>query len=482
MPSLRKPAVACAALLLLGGAAAASFQLDTPQHVLDAARDLAYDSMALYEGNRSGHTPGKLSELDPMDDGPYWWWHGAVFLSAYVDYWARTGDATYAKVVAEGLLAQKGEGADYYPSEQRALMSNHHQCSWAVAAMLAAESEMASPAKPDWLRLAQNAFDMQAARFEFEEKPLGENYNCGGGLRSDIDSRAISFYRKDTLANTCFMNLGARLAKFTGNETYAKYSERAWNWMWNIEYIDHQTYAVYYGAAMNHNCTGMAKQRYSGSASWLTEGAAFMYNFTKGSPIWKERTEKLTSATLSHFFPSDVAVETTCEILREGGASCYGDLTAYKGQLVRSMATTARVAPFTAGDALPRLKKSAAAAVSQCTGGSTGRRCGFGWAARNYTEPQSPGLLEQAHVLSAVSALVEERPRSASAGGGGGGSGGASGSGSGSGSGTGSGSGSGSGDKGGEKGGEKNAGVYARASVGLVAMASVAGWAALLLL
>ncbi|KAL8364674.1 hypothetical protein RB595_003788 [Gaeumannomyces hyphopodioides] len=310
MSALRKPATACAALFLLGGAAAASFQLDTPQHALDAARDLAYDGMALYEGNRTGHTPGKLSELDPWTT-------------------ARSGGGT-----------------------------------------------------------AQNVFDVQAARFEFEEKPLGQNYNCGGGLHSDIDTRGIGFHRKDTLANTCFLNLGARLAKFTGNETYAKYSERVWDWLWNIEYVDHQTYAVYYGAPMNQNCASMAKQQYSGSAAWLTEGAAFMYNFTKGSLTWKQRTEKLTSATLSFFFPSDVAVEPECETRRAGGASyCSGELAAYKGQLVRSLATAARVAPFTTGAALPRLKKSAAAAVSQCTGGSTGRRCGFNWAAGNYTDP-----------------------------------------------------------------------------------------------
>lgn len=85
------------------------------------------------------------------------------------------------------------------------------------------------------------------------------------------------------MANTCFLNLGARLAKFTGNETYAKYSERVWDWLWDIEYIDHKTYAVYWGASMTHNCTSIAKQQYSGSAAWLTEGAAFMYNFVSAA-------------------------------------------------------------------------------------------------------------------------------------------------------------------------------------------------------
>lgn len=193
---------------------------------------------------------------------------------------------------------------------------------------------------------------------------------------------------------------------------------------------------------------------------------------TKGtSAAWKERTEKLTTATLSFFFPADVAVELGCEVEHWGGASsCSGELVAYKGQLVRALATAAQVAPFTAEAALPRLRKSAAAAVSQCTGGPTGRRCGFGWAAGNYTDPRSPGLLEQAHVLSAVSALVLERPGTASggadgaAGGGGGGGGG----------------GSGEGESG--KGGDKNAGVCVRGGGGLVLVVSVALWATMLLL
>lgn len=202
MVGLPKPMRAAAyAALLLGGcptsAAVTNFQLDTPQHVLDAARDLAYEGMALYEGNRSGHTPGKLSELDPMDDGPYWWWHGSVFFSAYAEYWRRTGDPTYNGVVAEALLAQAGEDSDYQPRAQRAYTANAHQCSWALGAMIAAEGKMpTTPDKPDWLRLAQNVFDVQAARFEFEEKPLGRNYNCGGGLRTDIDTRGIAFYSK----------------------------------------------------------------------------------------------------------------------------------------------------------------------------------------------------------------------------------------------------------------------------------------------
>lgn len=81
------------------------------------------------------------------------------------------------------------------------------------------------------------------------------------------------------MANGCFFNMGARLARFTGNATFADYSEETWNWMTGVGFIDTETWAVYDGADAESNCTDIAKAQWSYNAAILTQGAAFMYNF-----------------------------------------------------------------------------------------------------------------------------------------------------------------------------------------------------------
>jgi hypothetical protein len=86
------------------------------------------------------------------------------------------------------------------------------------------------------------------------------------------------------LSNACFFNMGARLARFTGNSTFAKTSEDTWDWLTNIGFVDNETWAVYDGAHVDHNCTDISKVQFSANAAMLTQGAAFMYNFVSFLP------------------------------------------------------------------------------------------------------------------------------------------------------------------------------------------------------
>ncbi|EFY93809.1 Glycosyl hydrolase family 76 [Metarhizium acridum CQMa 102] len=45
-------------------------------------------------------------------------------------------------------------------------------------------------------------------------------------------------------ANGCFFNTGIRLARYTNNDTYAKYTEETWDWIWEVKYIDHESWLV----------------------------------------------------------------------------------------------------------------------------------------------------------------------------------------------------------------------------------------------
>lgn len=86
------------------------------------------------------------------------------------------------------------------------------------------------------------------------------------------------------IANGCFFNIGARLARYTGNETYAKHAEETWEWLWGVNYIDNEKWLVYDGGHVGKNCTDINKATFSYNAAILIQGAAFMYNFVSPWP------------------------------------------------------------------------------------------------------------------------------------------------------------------------------------------------------
>ncbi len=83
------------------------------------------------------------------------------------------------------------------------------------------------------------------------------------------------------IANGCFFNIGARLARYTGNETYADWADKTWDWLWNVNYIDHDSWHVYDGAHVEANCTDINKATFSYNAGVMLQGAAFMYNYVR---------------------------------------------------------------------------------------------------------------------------------------------------------------------------------------------------------
>lgn len=87
--------------------------------------------------------------------------------------------------------------------------------------------------------------------------------------------------------------------------------------------------------------------------------------------------------------------------------TCTTDMLSFKGYVHRWMATTTQLAPFTYDQITSVLKTSTAAAIRQCTGGTTGRQCGFGWWSGTFDG--SVGAGQQMNVLGAVSSLLVDR-------------------------------------------------------------------------
>jgi mannan endo-1,6-alpha-mannosidase len=204
------------------------YNVDTPENIKKTAKTLAEDMWAFYEPEWEGKEPGILPGPPDSGRGNYYWWQGGALMGTYMDYWHYTGDDSYNDEVTKGMLAQVGDYNDYQPVEYYYTLGNDDQAFWGMSAMLAAEIKFPDPPedKPQWLALAQAVWVTQA-------NPERHDEFCNGGLRWQIPEllNRVNNY-KNTISNGCFFNLGARLARYTGNETYAKHAEETWNWLW----------------------------------------------------------------------------------------------------------------------------------------------------------------------------------------------------------------------------------------------------------
>lgn len=327
--------------------------------IKNAASTIAHDMMGVYTGNRLGDIPGSLPD-------PYYWWEAGAMFGTMVNYWYYTGDTTYNDITFEALLFQVGPLENYLPLNETKTEGNDDQCFWALSAMSAAETNFHNPPKsrPQWLALAQAVFNSQASRWD--------SSSCGGGLRWQIFPFNKGYNYKNTISNGCFFNLGARLARYTGNDTYAEWAEKTWNWMISVGLVNNEHHV--YDGIDSKNCHEVNHIQWTYNAGVLLLGAANLYNYTNGSDLWGFRTWGLLQG-LEVFFRNSIMEEVACESV----AACNVDELSFKAYLSRWMAATTKIAPFTYDTIMSYLRPSAAAAANQCSGGPSGTMCGISW-------------------------------------------------------------------------------------------------------
>jgi mannan endo-1,6-alpha-mannosidase len=350
--------------LLVQSAAALTVDTDssgmaTLDSIKTAASTVAKGLMKFYTGNNPGDIPGILPS-------PYFWWEAGGMFMTMVDYYHYTGDSTYNNITSQALLFQTGPDHDYMPPNQTKNEGNDDQGFWGMAAMLAAETNFPNPPKdqPQWLALAQAVFNEMASRWD--------TTSCGGGLRWQIFTFNNGFTYKNSIANGCFFNLGARLARYTGNDTYAQWAEKIWEWEQSVGFIDSK-YNIYDGASLTQNCTVIDRLQWSYNAGIFLHGAANMYNYTEGSTLWKDRTAAVLANTDIFFANGTVMEEQACE----QGNTCDTDQLSFKAYFSAWLASTSILAPFTSTTIAPLLASSAKAAALQCSGPNN--VCGFKW-------------------------------------------------------------------------------------------------------
>ena len=207
------------------------------------------------------------------------------------------------------------------------------------------------------------------------------------GLQLQVSHRPSSRAHADTLrqsiANGAFFQISARLARYTGNNTYLDWANKIWDWTTGIGLIDN-IYNVFDGSDELINCTRVDHHQWTYNVGVFLYGAAVLQNYTNGSDVWWTRTNGLLDATSTFFSPFPNATGIMFEAQCELDNSCNVDQLSKKAYLARWLAGTSLMAPNTAGKVGALLKASAAGAAAACTGGSDGRTCGFRWYTGSY--------------------------------------------------------------------------------------------------
>ena len=315
-----------------------------------------------------------------------------------------TGDTRWNDVAEEGLLFQVGPNNDYMPPNQTMTEGNDDQGFWGMAVMSAAEHNFQNPPddKPQWLALAQAVFNTQAARWEKQD--------CGGGLRWQIFTWNNGYNYKNSISQACFFNIAARLARYTGNQSYADWAEQTWNWMVETGLLDLKSYYIYDGMHVE-NCSSITPYQWTYNAGAFLQGAAAMYNYsTRAAQVetWRERIDGLLNGS-QVFFTGDnknIMTEVACEPVD----LCDLDQQSFKAYLSRWMAATTKWAPWTYGRIKPLLESSAIAATATCTGGDNGRMCGLKWNTQKWDGSTGAGQQMAAMEVVLANTIEEARP------------------------------------------------------------------------
>lgn len=363
-----------------------------------AARTYAYGLMELYKNNATG-TPTQDLGIWPQ---PHYWWEGGAAWGGLIEYTQFSGDESHVKTLQQALTANYGPDNDFILSYRKSQTGNDDQAFWALAVMSALEYQFpdADSAPADYLEVAVNAFNNIVGRWD--------TTSCDGGLKWQIyPENAYGYNYKNSISNGCTFALGARLARYTGNQTYADWAEKIYDWTKSVGLIT-DSYEVFDGTDDKTNCATVADEtQWTYNNAMFLHGSAFMYDVTNGASVWKDRTSGfLSHAELLFFSPvtkDNIMYEWACET-GESGRTCNLDQQSFKAYLSRFMAKTAAVAPFTKDAITKYLTASAVGAAKSCSGGDDKSTCGSKWYTGSWDG--TSGVGQQLAALEVTQALL----------------------------------------------------------------------------
>ncbi|KAK0867850.1 hypothetical protein LTR87_014448 [Friedmanniomyces endolithicus] len=345
---------------------------------------------------------------------PWFWWLSGAGWTALIDYTAYTNDTTYVSDMHTALSQNLGSNYDFVPAEQSGWEANDDQVYWVYSALTAMEYGFPPlPCKAalnntignctnSWQAVAVHAFEDFVTRWNLDSQ------TCGGGLKWQYDPTAKGWTYKNSVSNAGFFQTAARLARYTGNETYSDWATKIWNWSVTSGLVG-SGYHVYDGSsdADGANCSSVDHDEWSYNIASYLHGAAHMSAHTNAS-IWTAIVNNLLdTATTTFFSPFPNATGIMYEPICEKQAACSTDQSSFKGSLANWMGKTAVLVPSVSQKIMALLGSSAQGAAAGCSGGNG--TCGTKWYVGGFDG--QVGFGQQLSALDAVlSLLVGDAP------------------------------------------------------------------------
>ncbi|MCJ1440768.1 MAG: hydrolase 76 protein [Stictis urceolatum] len=297
------------------------------------------------------------------------------------------------KLITEGIQAQVGEEKNFEPKAQIQDLGNDDQAFWAFTVMDAAELGFPDPPKdqPSWLGLAQAVFNRQTEKWDPTQ--------CKGGMRWQKFPFNPGWDYKNLPSNGGYFHLAARLARYTGNNTYVDYANRMWDWIENGPMWQNKTDGLYlYDGIHVENCDKHDPGEWTYNVGQLLSGASYLYDYSSDNStkqLWHDRIDVLMKNTDRWFYKTagtndankpppgggQIMAEAACEFVQP--QKCNQDQPSFKGFTTRWFAMTSVLAPWTNATIYPRMLATAQAVATQCVGTADnqipGTSCGRRW-------------------------------------------------------------------------------------------------------
>jgi mannan endo-1,6-alpha-mannosidase len=376
------------ALLCIRSATSVPLDIDDKDSICNAAAAIVQGQWNYYDGFNHGGVIGKFVP-------PYYWWQAGAAFGGMLAFHAicEPTNTTLEDLLYTAMYHQAGSQYNYMPANESFVEGNDDQGIWGLTTMEAVERNFTNHPDHSWLQLTQAIYNTMNSRWD----PA----TCNGGIRWQIFKWNSGYDYKNSIANGCLFHIAARLARYTGNDTYVETAERVWDWMTDVGFITYHPedgqLIVYDGGLVQSNCSSLTKIKWSYNYGVFMAGCAYMYNHTEDYK-WYERAEEILRAG-DWFFNQSVMYEPSCQ----PGYRCNNDQRSFRALWSRSLSLTSIMAPGLYDDIRPYIEASAKGAAESCLGGRDGVTCGINWSLGAYDD--NYGLGEQISALEIIMAL-----------------------------------------------------------------------------
>ncbi|KAF2870288.1 glycosyl hydrolase family 76-domain-containing protein [Massariosphaeria phaeospora] len=344
---------------------AATLGFDDATNVMGLSRQFAESIInEYYKKNPLGSSTGLFyTKPEPLGGSELPWNVSANIWDTLITYSNLTGDTQFSDLISEALFAQADSPDDtssFMPRNQTLYLDNPAQAQWGLAALSAAESNLVPSRRNQrpYFQLADEVFSAQTERWN--------SSLCNGILRHSIFLFNEGYDQSSALGMSSFFLLSARLARFSGNQTYITWAEKAFASAQKVGFISDKYQVFDRADIVDEKCVLDKSSSTSSNLGRWIEGTAVLYNQTNGNETWRTHLTSLLNTTSQFLLTSNASAPLIASDCKADNALPDCGIHA-RLPYIHSLSRIVALAPFTAAKLNPMLAWTADAAMSVCT-------------------------------------------------------------------------------------------------------------------